>query len=89
MKVAVLYRSKSEQERKVLEFEHDYNRLTGRQLSLVDINTQEGWALATLYDVVQYPAVLAMSDDGKLVQMWQGDNLPLMNDVAFYDNVPA
>jgi hypothetical protein len=85
MKVAVLYRSQSEQERPVLDFEHDYQRQTGRQLSLYDLNTRDGWSLASLYDVVQYPAVLATSDDGRLLQMWQGDNLPLMNEVMYYD----
>lgn len=85
MKVAVLYRSQSEQERPVLNFERDYNRQTGRHLSSYDLNTRDGWSLASLYDVVQYPAVLATTNDGQLLQMWQGDNLPLMNEVMYYD----
>lgn len=85
MKVAVLYRSQSEQERKVLEFERDYNRRTGRDISMHDLNTREGAAMADLYDIVQYPAVIAMDDEGKLLQLWQGEQLPLMNDVMYYD----
>ena len=85
MKVAVLYRSNSEQERGILEFEQNYSRQTGRSLSLYDLNTQDGWSLAKLYDITSYPAVLAMSDDGQLLQMWQGENLPLMNEVMYYD----
>jgi len=85
MKVAVLYRSNSEQERPVLDFERDYERQTGRPLSLYDLNTRDGWSLASLYDVTQYPAVLATANDGQLLQMWQGDNLPLMNEVMYYD----
>jgi hypothetical protein len=85
MKVAVLYRSQSEQERPVLDFERDYSRQTGRQLSLYDLNTRDGWSLASLYDVVQYPAVLAMGNDGQLLQLWQGEHLPLMNEVMYYD----
>lgn len=86
MKVAVLYRSRSEQERKVLDFDRDYTRQTGRHLDLMDINTRDGWSLASLYDVTQYPAVLATADDGSLLQMWQGDNLPLMNEVMYYSH---
>jgi len=89
MKVVVLYRSNSEHERSVLEFERDYNRITGRQLSLLDINTREGWALASLYDVVRYPAVLAMGDAGELLQIWTDDSLPLMNEVMYYDKATA
>ena len=89
MRVAVLYRSRSEQERKVLEFERDYAHITGRQLSLMDVNTRDGWSMASLYDVVQYPAVLAIADDGQLIRLWEGENLPLMNEVMYYDHVPA
>ena len=85
VKVAVLYRSNSDQERKVLDFERDYSRQTGRQITMYDLETPDGWAYAKLYDVTQYPAVLATSDDGSLLQLWQGDDLPLMNDVMYYD----
>lgn len=85
MKVAVLYRSNSEQERGILEFEQNYQRQTGRSLSLYDLNNQNGWDMAKLYDITSYPAVLALSDDGQLLQMWQGENLPLLNEVMYYD----
>ena len=85
MKVAVLYRSKSEQERLVLEFQHDYQQRTGRILDLYDLDTKEGAALAELYDIVRYPAVIATANDGELLQMWQGEILPLMSDVMYYD----
>lgn len=89
MKVAILYRSNSEQERSVLEFERDYYHVTGRQLSLLDVNTRDGWAMATLYDVVRYPAVLAMDTNGQLLQLWNDDTLPLMNEVMYYDRAMA
>ena len=84
MRVAVLYRSNSEQERPVMEFEREFEHRTGRSLNLLDLNTRDGAAMATLYDIMQYPAVLAMSNDGSLLQLWQGDNLPLMNEVMYY-----
>lgn len=86
MKVAVLYRSQSEQERPVIELEHEYEHRTGRQLSLYDLNTRDGAAMASLYDVVRYPAVLAMGNDGSLLQLWQGESLPLMNEIMYYDS---
>lgn len=85
MKVVILYRSKTEHESKVLDFERDYRQQTGRDLNLVDLNTKEGSDLAELYDVVRYPAVLAMTNDGALLQLWQGELLPLIRDVTFYD----
>jgi hypothetical protein len=84
VKVSVLYRSNSEQERPVVEFEHEYSKRTGRHLSLYDLNTRDGVAMASLYDVMRYPAVLATSDDGSMLQLWQGDSLPLINEVMYY-----
>jgi hypothetical protein len=85
MKVVILYRSKSENERLVLDFERDYYHQTGRELTLYDLSVSEGTNLAELYDVTRYPAVLAMTNDGALLQLWQGENLPLMSDVMYYD----
>jgi hypothetical protein len=85
MKVTILYRSNSEQERSVKEFEIEYARRTGRQLAVCDLNTQEGVDIAELYGIVQYPAVLATAEDGAMLQLWQGNTLPLMNEVMYYD----
>ena len=86
MKITILYRSNSSQDRLVKEFENEYLHRTGRSLSVYDLNTKDGFALATLYDIVQYPAVLATAEDGSLLQLWQGDTIPLMNEVMYYDN---
>lgn len=85
MKVVILYQSNSEHERKVLEFAHDFTSAQlDRKVELVDLNTREGAATAQLYDVVKYPAVLALANDGQMLQLWQNDQLPLMNEVAYY-----
>jgi hypothetical protein len=85
-KVAVLYQSRSEQERQVTEFEREYTKRTGLRLSLYDLNTPSGANLAELYGITQYPAVLATADDGSLLQLWQGEVLPLINEVAYYQS---
>ena len=51
---------------------------------MVDLNTRDGSSTASLYDVMQYPAILALTDDGQLVKEWEGQSLPLMNEVAYY-----
>lgn len=40
--------------------------------------------MARLYDIVRYPAVLATRDNGEMLALWQGEQLPLMNEVAAY-----
>lgn len=86
MKVAVLYRFGSEQERKVTDFEREYQQRTGRSFDKINTDTPEGAEKARVYDVTSYPAVLALSDDGVLQQMWQGEDMPLINEVSYYNS---
>ena len=85
MKVVILYRPNSEYATRVEAFVHDYQvRHGSAKLELVNIDQREGSALASLYDVMRFPAILAMETDGKLLQMWEGEQLPLMDEVAAY-----
>jgi hypothetical protein len=84
MKIVVLYHPQSEFARSVEEYAHDFSRNRGKSIELLSLETQEGAAMATLYDIVRYPAVLALKDDGQLLKNWEGEQLPLMNEVAAY-----
>ncbi len=87
MKVYVLYRPNSEYSRQVEEYVYEFRRREhGRRVELVDLDTREGAAMASLYDVVRYPAILATADDGRALKVWQGTEEvpPTMNDLAYY-----
>jgi hypothetical protein len=85
MKVLVLYRPNSEHARLVEEFIRDYKRHHEEsQVEVLNIDTREGSAIATLYDIVQYPAILALQIDGGIQKVWQGPDLPRLDDVASY-----
>lgn len=85
MKVVILYRPNSEHGRLVEAFAHDFTRAhPTRKVELLNIDTKEGSALASLYDMMQLPAILALAQDGQLLNSWQGEQLPLMNEVAYY-----
>jgi hypothetical protein len=86
MKVYIIYQSDSEHARRVEEYVRDFRKeQVTRKVDLVDVNTEEGARLAELYDVVQYPAILALADDGQILKSWQGE-FPLMNELAYYAN---
>lgn len=80
----MLYRPKSEFARTVEEYARDFERQRGRALELVSLETVEGAEMARLYGIVQYPALLAIRDDGQLLKEWQGERLPLMDEVVSY-----
>ena len=84
MKAVVLYRSKSEHGRAVEQYAREFERRTAKQLELQELDTREGASLAELYDVTEYPAIIATSDDGQLQKLWMGQPLPLIDEVAGY-----
>lgn len=64
---------------------HDYQvRHGSSKLELVNVDEREGIALASLYDIMQFPAIMAMATDGTLLHLWEGSQLPLMDEVASY-----
>lgn len=87
MKVVVLYRPNSEYGRSVETFIRDFkyqNEERSKQLDVLDIDTRDGVATASLYDVMQYPAILVLGDDGSLMKSWIGGELPLLDEIAGY-----
>jgi hypothetical protein len=85
MRLLILYRPNSEHGRIIEEFIHNYeNRYHNSGLEVQDIDSREGIATATLYDVMDYPAILALQTDGAVQKVWQGSELPLLDEVASY-----
>jgi hypothetical protein len=88
MKVVILYRPNSEHGRLTEEFIHEYQRRhQSDRVEALSIDSRDGSAMATLYDIVQYPAILVLQGDGSTQKIWQGDALPLMDEVASYTHV--
>lgn len=84
MKAVMLYRPNSEGSRIVEEYARDFERSRGKQIELISLNTREGAATASMYDMMQNPGLMVLRDDGQMVAEWQGMQLPLMNEVAGY-----
>lgn len=84
MRVTILYRSNSDHERSIIDFDREYSHRTGRNIEMLDLNTRDGSSMASLYDIMQYPAILAIADDGRVQQVWQGESLPLIDEVSYY-----
>ena len=85
MKLLILYRPKSEQASAIDSFVHEYQvRHGSSRLELVNIDDREGTALASLYDIMSFPAIMVMAVDGSLLHLWTGAELPLIDEVASY-----
>lgn len=88
MKVVVLYRPNSEYARAVEEFAREFaRRYEDKKLEMISIDTRDGSATASLYDILRYPAILALTDDGQVIHEWHGEILPQINEVSYYATV--
>lgn len=84
MGVAVVYKSSSEHAGTVTEFIQEFNKRTSRQIETIDPSSVRGTEFCRLYDIVEYPTVIATSNDGQLLHMWRGLPMPLIDEVSYY-----
>jgi hypothetical protein len=84
MRVFCLYRPNSETERSVIELNSELRRRINGELELISMDTVEGDNLAQVYDIWQFPAVVAVDKDGVLQKSWADGNLPLINELTYY-----
>lgn len=84
MKVVVVWRDNTDYARAVTTFLDDFARQTGRTLDSLDPDTSDGSSFCRTYDVMEYPTVIALSNDGQMQQLWQGSPLPTISEVSYY-----
>ena len=58
----------------------------GTGVERLDPDTYEGESLARSLDILEFPAVVALDDNGGMVQQWLGMPLPPISEVAYYLN---
>lgn len=84
MRVMVFYKTESDYAREVIDFLRDLKRQTGYELDEVDPDSMEGTELARVYDIVEYPTIVAIDAEGVMQSMWRGLPLPTISEVGYY-----
>jgi hypothetical protein len=84
MRTIVLYREQTDYTRTVIDFLHDFKQQTGHDLEVMDPDSAEGMLFCDTYGIVDYPTIIAMSDDGVMQNTWNGLPLPTISEVSYY-----
>ncbi len=85
MKTVILYKPNTESESSVLQYVHEFERQTGKKIELIDAESIEGTQKAAIYDAVQFPVIVALRDDGSLIEAWpERDKWPTVSELSFY-----
>ena len=86
--MVVIYRPNSEHGRMVEDFIREFQaRFRDTRLEVLNIDSRDGGSMASLYDIVQYPAILVLQDNGFAQNIWQGTQLPLMDEIFAYAHI--
>lgn len=84
MRTVVVYKDETDYSREVTDYLRDFERQTGHTLETVNPDTKEGADFCRVYDIVEYPSIVALSDDGQLQNLWRGVPLPTISEVSYY-----
>lgn len=85
MKVVIIYKDESDHAREVYSYLRDFERQTGgKTIETLNPETPDGAQFCRVYDIVEYPTVIAVTDDGRLLNTWRGRPLPTISEVSYY-----
>ena len=82
MRVVCVYRDNQDYSRSVNEWLSNLHRQTGKDIEIINPDNDPKFCEA--YDVVEYPTILALGEQGDVRASWRGLNLPLIDDVLYY-----
>jgi hypothetical protein len=82
MRVVCVYRDNEYYTRSVTEWIENMRRQTGYEIE--ELNPDENPGFCEAYDIVEYPTIIAIDDNGAVRNAWRGRTLPLLNEVLYY-----
>ena len=81
----MLYRPGSDKAGLAEDYVAEYLRMNPeKKFELLSLDSVEGSEMANLYGITNSPAILTIASDGGLLQMWQDEHLPLMDELSYY-----
>lgn len=84
MKVVVIYKEQTDYARQVIDYLRDFKIQTGHDLETLDPESPQGVDFCRTYDMMQFPTLIALSDEGLMQNMWVGLPLPTISEVSYY-----
>jgi protein-disulfide isomerase-like protein with CxxC motif len=84
MRVVVIYKDNTDHAREVTDYMRDFKQQTGHDLETLDPESRDGVSFCRSYDILQFPTLIAISDEGQMQNIWQGTPLPTISEVSYY-----
>ena len=84
MSLIVVYKQQSDHGGIVRDYMYDFEKKNAQRLNEVDPDTIQGSHICKLQDIVEYPTIIATTNDGQLRASWKGIPLPTLDEVSSY-----
>ena len=84
MKITIGYREESDHAREVFDCLRDFEKRTGQIIEEINPDSPRNEFFIRAYDIVEYPTILALTDEGKVLNQWRGRPLPMIDEVSYY-----
>jgi hypothetical protein len=84
MRIVIVWNEQTDYAREVREWLDAYKHDGGGKIEHLDPETKAGADFAEAYDIVEYPTILALQNDGKVSAMWRGTPLPQVEQVMYW-----
>ena len=72
MRVVCVYREGEDYSRMVGEWIAEFGRRTGKEIEVMSPDGRDGVQFCRTYDIVEYPTIIALGNDGAVMSMWRG-----------------
>ncbi|MBQ3430968.1 hypothetical protein IJG20_02635 [Candidatus Saccharibacteria bacterium] len=84
MRVLVVFKEYSDKAREVFEWIEEFERRSGRKVEKMNPESKDGESFCVAHDIVEYPTVLAIGEDGKVYEQWSGVPMPQIDTMIGY-----
>ena len=84
MKITIVYREESDHAREVFDFLRDFEKRIGQTIEEINPDSPRNEFFIQAYDIIEYPTILALTDEGKVLNQWRGRPLPMIDEVSYY-----
>ena len=84
MRVVCVWRRESDYGRMMEEWLTEFEQRTGVEVESIDPDGRDGVGFCLAYDIVEYPTLLALDNDGAVLDLWKGQSLPTFDEVSYW-----
>lgn len=84
MRLVCVWREGEDYSRMMEEWISELERRTGSEVESISPDGRDGVGFCQTYDIVEYPTILALNNDGAVLNMWRGRELPTFDEVSYW-----